>query len=46
MLESEALILWEERLILINLMLNSLPMFMMPIFKIMKGVLKKIDLYR
>jgi hypothetical protein len=35
-----------RRLILINLVLSSLPMFMMPIFKILKGVLKKIDLYR
>jgi magnesium-transporting ATPase (P-type) len=34
------------RLVLINLVLSSLPMFMLSFFKIPKGVLKKIDYFR
>jgi hypothetical protein len=34
------------RLILINSVLSSLPMFMMSLFEIPKGVFKKLDLYR
>jgi hypothetical protein len=45
MLENEAFILW-GRLTLINSVLHSLPMFIMFIFEIPNGVLKKIDLYR
>jgi hypothetical protein len=35
-----------ERLVLINSVLSSLPMFMMSIFRIPKGVLEKLDYYR
>jgi magnesium-transporting ATPase (P-type) len=35
-----------ERLVLINLILSSLPMFMLSFFKIPKGMLKKLDYYR
>jgi hypothetical protein len=34
------------RLVLINAVLSSLPMFMMSFFRIPKGVLKKLDYYR
>jgi len=34
------------RLVLINSVLSSLPMFMMSFFRIPKGVLKKLDFYR
>jgi hypothetical protein len=34
------------RLVLINSVLSSLPMFMMSIFRIPKGVLEKLDYYR
>jgi hypothetical protein len=34
------------RLVLINSVLSSLPMFMMSFFRIPKGVLKKLDYYR
>ena len=34
------------RLVLINLVLSSLPMFMMSFFQVPKGVLKKLDYYR
>jgi hypothetical protein len=34
------------RLVLINLVLSSLPMFMMSFFRIPKGVLEKLDYYR
>jgi hypothetical protein len=34
------------RLTLINLVLSSLPMFMMSIFEISKGLLEKLDIYR
>ena len=34
------------RLVLINSVLSSLPMFMLSFFKIPKGVLKKLDYYR
>jgi hypothetical protein len=37
------LILLEGRLVLINSILSSLPMFMMSFFRIPKGVLKKLD---
>jgi hypothetical protein len=45
MLESEALS-YGGRLTLINSVLSSLPMFMMSIFEIPKGVIKKLDQYR
>jgi hypothetical protein len=35
-----------ERLVLINSVLSSLPMFMLSFFEIPKGVLKKLDYYR
>jgi hypothetical protein len=34
------------RLVLINSVLSSLPMFMMSFFRILKGVLKRLDYYR
>jgi hypothetical protein len=34
------------RLVLINSVLSSLPMFMMSFFRIRKGVLEKLDYYR
>jgi hypothetical protein len=34
------------RLVLINLVLSSLPMFMMSFFRILKGVREKLDYYR
>ena len=34
------------RLVLINSILSSLPMFMLSFFKIPKGILKKLDYYR
>ena len=34
------------RLVLINSVLSSLPMFMMSFFRIPKGALKKLDYYR
>jgi hypothetical protein len=34
------------RLVLINSVLSSLPMFMMSFFRIPKGVLEKLDYYR
>jgi magnesium-transporting ATPase (P-type) len=34
------------RLVLINLVLSSLPMFMMSFFELPKGVLEKIDFFR
>ena len=34
------------RLVLINSVLSSLPMFMMSFFKIPRGVLKKLDYFR
>jgi hypothetical protein len=34
------------RLVLINPVLSSLPMYMMPFFRIPKGVLEKLDYYR
>jgi hypothetical protein len=47
------LISWKEkylsvggRLVLINSVLNDLPMFMLSIFEIPKGVLEKIDYFR
>jgi hypothetical protein len=33
------------RLVLINLVLSSLPMFMLSFFRIPKGVLKRLDYY-
>jgi hypothetical protein len=34
------------RLVLINSILSSLPMFMMSFFEITRGVLKKLDYFR
>jgi hypothetical protein len=34
------------RLVLINSVLSSLPMFMLSFFEVPKGVLKKLDYYR
>ena len=34
------------RLVLLNLVLSSLPMFMMSFFEIPKGILKRLDFYR
>jgi hypothetical protein len=34
------------RLVLINSVLSSLPMFMMSFFEILRGVLKKLDYFR
>jgi hypothetical protein len=34
------------RLVLINSVLSSLPMFMLSFFRIPKGILKKLDYYR
>jgi hypothetical protein len=34
-----------ERLVLINFVLSSLPMFMFSLFEVPKGVLKKLDYY-
>ena len=34
------------RLVLINSILSSLPMFMLSFFRVPKGVLKKLDYYR
>jgi hypothetical protein len=34
-----------ERLVLINSVLSSLPMFMLSFFEVSKGVLKKLDYY-
>jgi hypothetical protein len=36
----------EGRLVLINFVLSSFPMFMLSFFEIPKGVLKKLDYYR
>ena len=40
------LLLVGGRLVLINSMLSSLPMFMMSFFELPKGVLEKIDRFR
>jgi hypothetical protein len=36
----------QGRLVLINSVLSSLPMFILSFFKVQRGVLKKLDYYR
>jgi hypothetical protein len=42
----EKLLSYGDRLILINLVLTSLPMFILSFFEIPKGVRKRLDFYR